>query len=92
MWALKILHEKNWRVSLCVRELYHPQDFLLILAAILVCRNNTGFPSSIVVPFLFGFWVLLAWFTTGCPDRSSTLVDTVTGEMSLSVRSSRSRV
>ena len=38
------------------------------------------------------FWILLAWFTTGCPDRSSTLVDTVTGEMSLSIQSSRSRI
>ena len=28
MWALKILHGKNWRVSLCVQELFHPQDFL----------------------------------------------------------------
>ena len=28
MWALKILHEKNWRVSLRVQELFHPQDFL----------------------------------------------------------------
>ena len=26
--ALKMVHEKNWRVSLCVQELYHPQDFL----------------------------------------------------------------
>ena len=40
----------------------------------------------------YGFGIILAWFTTGCPDRSSTLVDTVTGEMSLSIRSSRSRV
>ena len=24
----KIIHEKNWRVSLCVRELCHPQDSL----------------------------------------------------------------
>ena len=23
-----LLHEKNWRVSLCVQELFHPQDFL----------------------------------------------------------------
>ena len=41
-------------------------------------------------------WILAATpgfqNTTGCPDRSSTLVDTVTGEMSLSIRSSRSRV
>ena len=25
---LKKLHEKNWRVSLCVQELFHPQDSL----------------------------------------------------------------
>ena len=42
MWAQKTLHEKNWRVSLCVQELYHPRDFLLILAAILEFRNTTG--------------------------------------------------
>ena len=29
MWALKKLHEKNWRVSLCVQELFHPQEFSL---------------------------------------------------------------
>ena len=26
--GLKILHEKNWRVSLCVQELHHPPNFL----------------------------------------------------------------
>ena len=26
--APKIAHEKNWRVSLYVQELHHPQDFL----------------------------------------------------------------
>ena len=35
---------------------------------------------------------MLAWFTTGCPVLSSTLVDTGTGEVSLSIRSSLSRV
>ena len=35
----------------------------------------------------------MAWSTTGCPVLSSTLeIDTVTGEMSLSIRFSRSRV
>ena len=28
-----MVHEKNWRVNLCVQELYHPRDFLSILAA-----------------------------------------------------------
>ena len=40
MWALQILHEKNWRVSLYVQELFHPQVFLWILAA------NPGFQNS----------------------------------------------
>ena len=45
---------------------------------------------SVVLFLCFGF--LLAWLISGRPDRSSTVVDTVTGDMSLLVRSSRSRV
>ena len=37
--ALKIIHEKNLRVSLCFQELSHPQDSLWILAAIPVCQS-----------------------------------------------------
>ena len=37
-----MVHEKNWRVSLCVQELCHPLDFLKILAATPGCRNTTG--------------------------------------------------
>ena len=33
----------------------------------------------------------MAWSVSGRPDRSSTVVGTVTGEVSLSIRSSRSR-
>ena len=43
-------------------------------------------------PFYCFFGVLLAWSTTGRADLSSTVVDTVTGEMSLSIRFSRERV
>ena len=42
--------------------------------------------------FLIVLVVLLAWSTSGLPDLSSTVVDTVTGEVLLSIRSSRSRV
>ena len=42
-YALKIIHEKNSRVSLCVRELCHPQDSLNS-CNIPVYRNNTGLP------------------------------------------------
>ena len=44
-----------------------------------------------MVSFLFGFGFLLAWISSGCPDPSSTKLDTGTGEMSLLVASSRSR-
>ena len=27
MWSLQALHERNWRVSLCVQELHHPSNF-----------------------------------------------------------------
>ena len=37
-----MVREKNWRVSLCVQELYHPRDFPWILAATPGCRNLTG--------------------------------------------------
>ena len=58
----------------------------------LLSLQTTGRSVPSWVPFLFGFGFLLAWSISGRPDRSSTVVDTVTGEMSLSIRSSRSRV
>ena len=92
MWALKILHEKNWRESLRVQEFHHPPNFLWILAATPGFQKTTDYTDLSVVPFFLVFWFLLAGSTTGCPDMSSTVVDTVTGEMSLSIRFSRSRV
>ena len=53
--------------------------------------EHNGLPRSICGSFLWVFVIFFAWFTTGCPNRSSTLVDTFTGEMSFSIRSSRSR-
>ena len=49
-------------------------------------------PRSFCGSFLLGFGFLLASSISGLPDLSSTVVDTVTGEMSLSAQSSRSRV
>ena len=37
-------------------------------------------------------WLKSSWLTSGLPDLSSTVVDTIIGEVSLSIRSSRSRV
>ena len=59
-WAPKMVHEKNWRVSLCVQELYHPQDFLWALAAIPVCRNGMGLTFLGRDPHFYlvlGFWL-----------------------------------
>ena len=63
-----MLHERNWRVSLCVRELCHPLDFLWFLAATLGCRNTTGLPAlsrGFRFYLVLDFW--LAWATTGLP-------------------------
>ena len=54
-------------------------------------RQTTCRPASWVPSHLF-FRFLLAWSISNRPDLSSTVVDTITGEMSLSVRSFRSRV
>ena len=45
-----------------------------------------------MVSFLLVFGILLAWVCSGFPDLSSTELHTYTGEMSLSIRSPRSRV
>ena len=60
MWALKMLHEKNWRVSLCVQEVYHPPNFLWILAATPGFQNTTGRSVLSWFPFylVFGFYWL----------------------------------
>ena len=62
-----MVHEKNWRVSLCVQELCHPRDFLWILAAIPVCQNTTDLPvpSWFHLYLVLDFW--LARATTGFP-------------------------
>ena len=62
MWALKILHETNWRVSLCVQELFHPQDFSEFLQPLRDVRRQRRWLSSKqrVSPFYRGF--LFIWF------------------------------
>ena len=101
MWALKILHEKNWRVCLCVQEgTSSSTKFSLnsfshsgISELARPESANNGCPRSIMVSFLFVFVCFgFAWSTTGCPVLSSTVVDTGTGKVSLSVRFSHSRV
>ena len=83
-----MVHEKNWRVSLCVRELHHPRDFLRILAAIPVCQNTTG---RLRFSFVFGF---LVGVVNGSPRsfRSTCDLDTDAGWESIPLRSSRARV
>ena len=55
-------------------------------------QNTTIHSVPCWILFYLVFGVLLAWSTSGFTDLSSTAIDTCTGEMSLSVRSSRSRV
>ena len=69
-------------------EFHHPPHFLHSG----IPGSSYGFPRSIVVSFLLVFVVLLAWISSGCPDPSSTKLDTGTGEMSLSGASSLSRI
>ena len=79
---------------------FHPPDFLWILAATPGFQKITGLsvPSTTCltafsVVLAFGFLEMwLAWSTSGLTDLSSTVVDTVTAEMSLWILSSRSRV
>ena len=74
MCALKILHEKNWRVSLCVQELHHPPKFPRILVATPgfqnlrdLSRQTTGVSVLPPSPFCFWeFWVsLVNWLVIG---------------------------
>ena len=52
-----MIHEKNSRVSLGVKELFHPQDSDWILATIPVCRIDTGLPVPVYPHFRLK-WVL----------------------------------
>ena len=79
-----MVHEKNWCVSLCVQELYHPRDFLWILAAIPVCRNTTG-RSVLNRGFRFFWFGFLVGLVNGSPRsvRSSCELDTDAGSESV---------
>ena len=61
-WALKIVHEQNWRVSLCVQELFHPPDFSEFLQPLRDIGTQRRWLSSKqrVSPFYRGF--LFIWF------------------------------
>ena len=49
MWALKILHEKNWRVNLLVQEFHHPPNFPEFLQPLQDVGTQRG------APFYLGF-------------------------------------
>ena len=107
MWAPQTLREKNWRESHHVLEISSSTNVSLNSCshseiselARLESANNGSLRSlnnvshrSFCGPLLLGLGFFMAWSISGRHDRSSTVVDTVTGEMSLSIRSSRSRV
>ena len=72
-------------------EFHHPPNSLNSCSHSGISESPHGFPRSVVVSFLFGFGISLAWIPSGFPDLSSTNSDTGTGEMSLSGASSLSR-
>ena len=90
--ALKIVHEKNWRVSLCVQELYDPQESLWILAAIPVCRNDKGLPVLARDPHFYLVLVGLVNNSSEVSEEYGSLrsclstrsLDTITGWWSIS--------
>ena len=60
-------------MSLCVQELYHPLDFLSILAAIPVCRNKTGHGRNISTKsFCFHVHSTKSSSTTFATQQTST--------------------
>ena len=75
-------HEKNWRVSLCVRELFHPKDFSAFFQPLWDFRSQRRSIwggkqriSTFYRGFLsfLDFW--LAWVTTGDSSLSSKHVN-----------------
>ena len=51
--TLKMIRERTSRMSLCVQELFHPQGFLSILAAIQVFWKMTRHPVLLHGPYLY---------------------------------------
>ena len=95
MWALKTLHEKNWRESLHVQEFHHPQifsEFLQPLPDFSLQRVSPFLQQRVFQFFLWFFFYLFLEFHWLDQHRVSPICQTVTGEMSLSNRPFRSRV
>ena len=61
MWALKRLHEKNWRESLPVMEFHHPPNSPWILAATPGCQNTTGCTHSMMVSLFNRYRKIFGW-------------------------------
>ena len=87
-----MVHVKNWRVSLHIRNFIIHEIFNEFLQPFRDLRIQRF--TLFLLGFLFIWFLefLLAWSTSGRSDLSSTAIDMCTGEMSLSIRSSRSRV
>ena len=86
------IHTSRWncRLSLCVQELFHPQDFSEFLQPL---RDvGTQRVRSIVVSFLFGFGFWVGLGNSRSPRSIFNILDTGTGWDSIPLRSSLSRV
>ena len=58
----KMIHEKNWRVSLCVQELYHSRDCSEFLQPFRYVGIIQVAPFLIVV-FVFIWFGIFGWFS-----------------------------
>ena len=85
-----MVHGKNWRVSLCVQELYHSTRFSLNSCSHSGMSEHNGSPRSkswSSFLFDFGFWVGLVNGSL-LSFRSTCELDTDAGWESIPLRSS----
>ena len=57
-----MFHEENWRVSLCVQELYHPQDFSEFLQPLRDFTTQQVALFFLVILIFIWFW-RFGWFS-----------------------------
>ena len=88
-----MVHEKNWRVSLCVQELSSTRFSLNSCSRSRISEQNGSHRSFVVIVFIW-FWIFLVGLGNGSSRsfRSTWSLDTVTGQESIPLRSSFARV
>ena len=78
----RFMRRTGVRVSMCWNFIIH-QIFSEFLQPLRDFRTQRVSLFLLGFLFLLVLGILLAWISSGCPDPSSTKIDTGTGEMSL---------